>query len=205
MNAQRHSVRTFLGIRTCRWRLAHLILRTTFRVAFWWQKRWPLKRVRVPRGLTQPRTGRPLRWNTVCLEPLTADMLLFMILLNSVFSTPWAKFMTIDISNFYLNTPMTRYKYSTTSCVWPTSRLQLSKNICCTNPGDYIWWICLCQRVEGNVRPATCRYTSTITIGGTPQQTRLLSKDACSWPLETQVAFSSVHARNQLFWSQVGR
>ena len=41
----------------------------------------------------------------------TADMLLFKILLNSVVSTPGAKFMTIDISNFYLNTPMQRYEY----------------------------------------------------------------------------------------------
>ncbi|EJK68827.1 hypothetical protein THAOC_09958 [Thalassiosira oceanica] len=41
----------------------------------------------------------------------TADMLLFKILLNSVVSTPGAKFMTIDISNFYLNTPMKRFEY----------------------------------------------------------------------------------------------
>jgi hypothetical protein len=32
-------------------------------------------------------------------------------LLNSVVSTPDAKFMTLDISDFYLNTPMERYKY----------------------------------------------------------------------------------------------
>ena len=36
----------------------------------------------------------------------TADMLLFKVLLNSVISTPGAKFMTIDLANFYLNTPM---------------------------------------------------------------------------------------------------
>ena len=36
----------------------------------------------------------------------TADMLLNKILLNSVILTPGAKFMTADISNFYLNTPM---------------------------------------------------------------------------------------------------
>jgi len=41
----------------------------------------------------------------------TTDMLLFKILLNSVVSTPGAKFMTIDISNFYLNTPMKRFEY----------------------------------------------------------------------------------------------
>ena len=41
----------------------------------------------------------------------TADMLLFKILLNSVVSTPGAKFMAFDVSNFYLNTPMQRYEY----------------------------------------------------------------------------------------------
>ena len=41
----------------------------------------------------------------------TADMLLIKIMLNSVLSTPGAKFMGIDISNFYLNTPLPRYEY----------------------------------------------------------------------------------------------
>ena len=38
-------------------------------------------------------------------------MLLVKVLLNSVVSTLNAKFMSIDISNFYLNTPMPRYEY----------------------------------------------------------------------------------------------
>ena len=41
----------------------------------------------------------------------TADMLLVKIMLNSVVSTMNAKFMSIDISNFYLNTPLPRYEY----------------------------------------------------------------------------------------------
>ena len=41
----------------------------------------------------------------------TADMLLFKILLNSVVLTPGAKIMAFNVSNFYLSTPMTRYKY----------------------------------------------------------------------------------------------
>ena len=40
----------------------------------------------------------------------TADMLLMKIMLNSVVSTLNAKFMSIDISNFYLNTPLPRYQ-----------------------------------------------------------------------------------------------
>ena len=38
-------------------------------------------------------------------------MLLVKVLLNSVVTTPNAKFMTADISNFYLNTPLPRYEY----------------------------------------------------------------------------------------------
>ena len=41
----------------------------------------------------------------------TADLLTVKMLLNSVVSTPGAKFMTIDISNFYLNTPLDRPEY----------------------------------------------------------------------------------------------
>lgn len=41
----------------------------------------------------------------------TADLLLVKTHLNSVISTPNARYMTIDISNFYLNTPMSRPEY----------------------------------------------------------------------------------------------
>jgi len=41
----------------------------------------------------------------------TADLLTIKILLNSTISTPNAKFMTMDIKDFYLNTPMARYEY----------------------------------------------------------------------------------------------
>ncbi len=41
----------------------------------------------------------------------TADLLTVKILINSIISTPGAKFMTMDIKDFYLNTLMARYKY----------------------------------------------------------------------------------------------
>ena len=41
----------------------------------------------------------------------TAEMLVAKILLNSVMSTRGAKFMTLDISNFYLMTPLKRPEY----------------------------------------------------------------------------------------------
>ncbi len=37
----------------------------------------------------------------------TADLLTVKLLLNSIISTPKAKLMTVDIKDFYLNTPMT--------------------------------------------------------------------------------------------------
>ncbi len=41
----------------------------------------------------------------------TANLLTVKILINSTVSTPNAKYMTMDIKNFYLNTPMAWYKY----------------------------------------------------------------------------------------------
>ena len=41
----------------------------------------------------------------------TAEMLLVKIFFNSIISTPGAKFMTMDIKNFYLGTPMKRKEY----------------------------------------------------------------------------------------------
>ena len=41
----------------------------------------------------------------------TADMLIAKLLFNSVISTKGSRFMTMDISNFYLNTPLTRPEY----------------------------------------------------------------------------------------------
>jgi hypothetical protein len=41
----------------------------------------------------------------------TVDLLTIKLLLNSVISTPNAKFMTLDLKDFYLMTPMKRHKY----------------------------------------------------------------------------------------------
>ncbi len=41
----------------------------------------------------------------------TADLLTVKLLLNSIISTENACFMTMDIKDFYLNTPMARYEY----------------------------------------------------------------------------------------------
>ena len=45
-----------------------------------------------------------------CGTPI-ADLITVKLLLNSVISTPKAKFMDMDIKIFYLNMPLKRYKY----------------------------------------------------------------------------------------------
>ena len=45
-----------------------------------------------------------------CSTP-TVDIITVKLLLNSIVSIPGAKFMSINIKNFYLNTPMPRYEY----------------------------------------------------------------------------------------------
>ena len=54
--------------------------------------------------------GNRINYPGDCGTP-TADMITVKILLNSVISTVNAKFMTIDIKDFYLNTPMERPEY----------------------------------------------------------------------------------------------
>jgi hypothetical protein len=41
----------------------------------------------------------------------TADLLTVKLLINSIISTAGAKFMMMDIKDFYHNTPMARYEY----------------------------------------------------------------------------------------------
>ena len=41
----------------------------------------------------------------------TYDMMKVKLLINSIISTNGVKFMSIDIKDFYLNTPMARYEY----------------------------------------------------------------------------------------------
>ncbi len=54
--------------------------------------------------------GNSINYSGDCRIP-TADLLTVILLLNSIISTPYAKFMCIDIKDFYLCTPMSWYKY----------------------------------------------------------------------------------------------
>ena len=54
--------------------------------------------------------GNLINYPDDCGTP-TADLLTVKLMFNSVISTPNTKFMTIDIKDFYLMTPMERYEY----------------------------------------------------------------------------------------------
>ena len=61
------------------------------------------------------RTRLTVRGNLIaypgdCGTP-TVDLFIVKLLLNRIISTPDAKFMTIDIKDFYLNTPVAQYEY----------------------------------------------------------------------------------------------
>ena len=54
--------------------------------------------------------GDRINYPDDCGTP-TANLLTVKLLINSIISTPGAKFMSVDIKDFYLNTPLTRYEY----------------------------------------------------------------------------------------------
>ncbi len=66
------------------------------------------------KGRTQPNVitvgGNRINYPDKVATP-TAEMLVAKMLFNSVISTKGARFMTIDISNFYLMTPLHRTKF----------------------------------------------------------------------------------------------
>ena len=68
-----------------------------------------------PQKIEEPnRTRLTIGWRGYCANDVstpTAKMLLVKIMFNSVISTRGARFMTTDISDFYLATPLKRYEY----------------------------------------------------------------------------------------------
>ena len=54
--------------------------------------------------------GNLINYPGDCGTP-TANLLTVKLLLKSIISTPNAKFMSIDITDFYLKTPRSRYEY----------------------------------------------------------------------------------------------
>jgi hypothetical protein len=55
--------------------------------------------------------GNIINYPDHCGTPTAVDILTVKLLFNSVISTSYTKFMTIDIKNFYLMMPMDCYEY----------------------------------------------------------------------------------------------
>jgi hypothetical protein len=69
-----------------------------------------------PETLDEPNRTRLVAGGDRVLYPSntstpTANLLTVKIVINSIISTAGPKFMTMDIKDFYLNSPMARYKY----------------------------------------------------------------------------------------------
>jgi hypothetical protein len=87
----------------------------------------------------------------------TADLLTVKLLINSVKSTPGARFFTMDIKNFYLNTPMVRYKYMRLKLVdMPADVIEHYKLLDVATPDGYV----NCEIRKGDHRTRTPRQTT---------------------------------------------
>jgi hypothetical protein len=69
-----------------------------------------------PKKIEQPNRTRLVSGGDRVHDPFdagtpTANLLTLKLLINSMISTPGARFFTMDIKNFYLCTPMRRYEY----------------------------------------------------------------------------------------------
>ncbi len=70
----------------------------------------------------------------------TANIFTLKLLLNSIISTPNEKFMTMDIKDFYLYTPMARYDYMQLRLAdMPKDAIAHYKLIKIENPEGYIY------------------------------------------------------------------
>jgi len=84
----------------------------------------------------------------------TANLLTVKLLINIIISTAGANFMTMDIKDFYLNTPMARYEYTRLRIADMPEEVIEHYNLCDkATPDGYIL-----RDTEGDVRPTTGWY-----------------------------------------------
>eukprot|EP00804_Cyclotella_cryptica_P019982 CCRYP_007864-RA/>CCRYP_007864-RA protein AED:0.45 eAED:0.45 QI:0/-1/0/1/-1/0/1/0/129 len=126
-------------------------------------------------------------------------MLTTKVLLNSVISTKGAQFMTIDISDFYLNTPMVHPKYMRLKvsdipdhiiALYNLNKLATTNGYVCPYPKRYVQ-----SPTSRNHCPAT-------TQKGTSHQ-RLPSEHHHTRFLETALAPHLIHLMCRRFWSKI--
>ena len=113
----------------------------------------------------------------------TADMLLAKILFNSVISTKGAKFMTADISNFYLMTPLKRSEYVKLNLTDVPGEVIAEYGL--KEKGDQ-GWPRVHQNHQRNVWAPPSRTVSTATTGGAFGQAWLLPEQHCPRAVEAR-------------------
>jgi hypothetical protein len=86
----------------------------------------------------------------------TANLLTIKLLINSMISTPGARFFTMDSKNFYLCNPMTRYEYMQLKLSDMLDDV-IAHHILCNiaTPNEYvhckICQACMCSRKQGTL------------------------------------------------------
>jgi hypothetical protein len=91
------------------------------------------------------------------------EMMTVKMHLNSVISTKGAHYCTIDLKDFYLNTPMERPEYMRLKLSnLPHDFVDMYKITKIAQDNDSVY-----KDTKGNVRPSTSRHTCTSTVGTT--------------------------------------
>ena len=108
----------------------------------------------------------------------TADLILVKVHANSVISTPGAQYMTLDVKNFYLNTPMLRFEHVKIKIDDIPDEIIAEYNL-----------------REKHVWIAASWHISATVVGTTTKCTRILTKSSSSGPLDTRNSYNFVYAR----------
>ena len=101
----------------------------------------------------------------------TASLETFKMHLNSVVSTPGAKYMTMDISNMYLNTPLDQYEYMWMKLSDIPQQIIDQYNL----NNIFPWRICLHGNPPRHVRPQTIQNACQQRTQNSSCQSRILS------------------------------
>jgi hypothetical protein len=118
----------------------------------------------------------------------TAEILLAKMLFNGVISTKGAQFMTMDISNFYLMTPLHHAEFIQIKSSAPmrsstntsSERMPPKMAASTSKPSTHVW-------------PPTSRIIGQQIPQKMPQQTWIPTKKISTWPLKTRHKINAVY------------
>ena len=123
----------------------------------------------------------------------TAELLVPKILFNRVVLTKKARFMTADLANFYLNTPLLRPEYARHKLSNNPDNLSNNTTLGRASQG----WVCVHWSQQGNLWSTAVRTTLKQAAWEATQQVRLLTKHIGPWFMETQDTTNTIHSCGQ--------